>query len=79
VADEALTINEFCALEKISRTVFYDMQRLGVGPLTYRVGTFQRISAEARRAWQASREADMATAREAIKAAKAARAARVAA
>jgi hypothetical protein len=53
---QSYTINEWCALRKVSRTEFYEMQKRGDGPRTYRVGRFQRISGEADRDWLAARE-----------------------
>jgi hypothetical protein len=54
-ADESLTINEFCAAEKICRATFYNLQREGLGPDTIMVGSRQRITAEARRLWHRKR------------------------
>jgi hypothetical protein len=50
-AEESLTINEFCAAEKICRATFYNLLRKGRGPDTIRVGSHIRITAEARRRW----------------------------
>jgi len=55
-ADQSLTINEFCAAEKICRATFYNLQRAGLGPDTILVGSHQRITAEARRRWHQQRE-----------------------
>lgn len=54
---QSFTINEWCSLRKVSRTEFYEMQKRGDGPRTYRVGRFQRISGEADAEWLAAAEA----------------------
>jgi hypothetical protein len=54
---QSYSVNEWCALRKVSRTEFYLMQKRGDGPRTYQVGRFQRISGEADRDWLAEREA----------------------
>lgn len=55
--DEALTIDEFCAAQKISRAFFYKLQTQGKAPRTYLVGRCRRISRAALDAWRAEREA----------------------
>jgi len=49
----SLTINEFCAVEHISRPTYFAMQRRGVGPEVLRIpGTrVIRITPAARQAW----------------------------
>ena len=54
---ESFTVDEWCRHRKLSRAMFYKMQKLGLAPLTYYVGNRQRISPEADRAWIAAREA----------------------
>jgi len=56
--DPSLTVNEFCALEKISRAELYKFWRLGIGPDFYYSGAHRRITAEARREYQNRRIAE---------------------
>jgi predicted DNA-binding transcriptional regulator AlpA len=58
--DESFTINEFCAVEKISRSFFYKLATQGKAPRTYSLGSTRRISGEARKEWRAAREAESA-------------------
>jgi hypothetical protein len=53
-SDPSLTKAEFCAAEKISRSLFYKMRRAGNGPDEMDTG---RISPEARERWHQQREA----------------------
>jgi hypothetical protein len=55
-AEPSLTINEFCSLERISRSTYYNMQRAGLGPDEALIGAHRRITAEARRRWHQKRE-----------------------
>jgi hypothetical protein len=52
----AMTVAEWCAARRLSRAMFYKLARLGLGPVTYRVGTRRFISHEADAAWQAEQE-----------------------
>lgn len=54
--DESLTIDEFCAKEKISRSFFYKLEGQGKAPKTYPLGRTRRISLAAVAAWRAERE-----------------------
>jgi hypothetical protein len=54
---ESFTIDEFCANEKICRSMFYKLEALGEAPKTYPVGRARRIGPDAYRAWRAAREA----------------------
>ncbi len=56
--DPSLTINEFCAAEKISRSMLYRAWSEGWGPKFYRVGVTRRITYHARLEWQREREAE---------------------
>jgi hypothetical protein len=56
--DLSLTINEFCAAEKISRSQLYEDWKDGTGPDFFLVGSHRRISAEARERWRRKREAE---------------------
>jgi len=56
--DPSLTINEFCAAEKISRSQLYEDWKGGTGPDFFLVGSHRRISAEARERWRRQREAE---------------------
>ncbi|HKA78130.1 MAG TPA: transcriptional regulator [Pseudolabrys sp.] len=62
MTDESLTIAEFCAAEKISRTTFQKICSQGKGPRTFNVGTKRLISHEARKEWRRAREAEAAAA-----------------
>jgi hypothetical protein len=55
--EPSMTIKEFCRSERISRSLFYIMQKEGWGPRLMYVGTSVRISGQARRDWQREREA----------------------
>lgn len=57
LSEESLTISEFCAAEKLSRSLLYRSWREGWGPRFHLVGTHRRISPEARREWRQAREA----------------------
>jgi predicted DNA-binding transcriptional regulator AlpA len=54
--DESLTIDEFCAAEKISRSFFYKLDAQGDAPKTYAIGRNRRISRASRESWRAARE-----------------------
>jgi len=56
--EASLTINDFCALEKISRPELYKLWRSGLGPDFYYSGAHRRITPEARREYQARRAAE---------------------
>jgi hypothetical protein len=47
-----LTIDEWCALNRISRRTFYNLLRDGQGPKLTRIRGAVRISREANRRWQ---------------------------
>ncbi len=47
----SFSINQWCAMHGVSRSMFYKLQTLGKAPETFRVGSVQRISEEANRAW----------------------------
>jgi len=55
---EAFTINQFCSGEKIGRSMFYKLAKMGKAPATYKVGSERRISREAWEAWRAERAAE---------------------
>lgn len=54
----SLTIDEFCAAQKISRAYFYLLLKRGTAPRAYKLGKTTRISEEAVREWIAAREAE---------------------
>jgi hypothetical protein len=56
--NEALTIQDFCRLERISRRFFYDLEQRGLAPATYKLGTNRRITPEAHQQWRAERQAE---------------------
>jgi hypothetical protein len=55
--ESSLTIPDFCALEKISRSFFYKIDKAGIGPSTYWVGSARRITPEAYEEYRRTREA----------------------
>jgi predicted DNA-binding transcriptional regulator AlpA len=55
--EPSYTINDFCALEKLSRSQLYKLWHQGKGPRTYKIGNRPRISPEARREWRQDLEA----------------------
>jgi hypothetical protein len=60
--DSPLTINEFCAAEKISRGMFYKLLKQDKGPRLYFIGNRPRITPEARAEWRQNREAEATSA-----------------
>jgi len=58
----AMTVAEWCTARRLSKAMFYKLARLGLGPVTYRVGTRRFISYEADAAWQAQQESQNTTA-----------------
>ena len=54
----ALSIAEFCRIEKISKATYYKLKRLGIGPRERRLPRTRvtRITPEARREWRARME-----------------------
>ena len=54
----ALTIQDFCRLERISRRFFYDLEERGLAPPTYSLGVNRRITPQAHARWRAQREAE---------------------
>jgi hypothetical protein len=57
-SDASQTIGEFCASERISRSMYYKLRRLGLGPREMVICTARRISPEARADWRRAREQD---------------------
>jgi predicted DNA-binding transcriptional regulator AlpA len=55
--DESCSINEFCRIERISRSFFYKLESHGQAPKTYNVGRIRRITRASHEAWRAAREA----------------------
>ena len=53
---DAITINEFCKQNSISRSHFYKLVRVGLGPDCMDVGGHKRISREAGGRWRRMRE-----------------------
>ena len=60
VPDPSYTVAEFCAAERISRSMLYRAWAEGWGPKYYRVGVTRRITHRARFEWQREREAEAA-------------------
>jgi hypothetical protein len=47
------TIAEWCALRRLSRSMYYKLKKLGLGPeVTFYGGTIPRITREADRSWR---------------------------
>jgi predicted DNA-binding transcriptional regulator AlpA len=55
--DESFTVDEWCRYRKLSRSMFYMLQKRGMGPKTHKVGRLTRISKASDTAWLAEREA----------------------
>jgi len=51
------TVDEFCAAERISRSMLYALWKQGCGPHFYWNGVTRRITHRARLQWQTEREA----------------------
>jgi hypothetical protein len=54
----ALSIDEFCHANGISRSMYYKLRDLGIGPREMHVNTAVRITPEACHEWRLAREAD---------------------
>jgi hypothetical protein len=54
--DHSYSIDEFCQAERISRSLYYKLRRLGQGPREMTMGRAKRISSEARAEWRRARE-----------------------
>jgi predicted DNA-binding transcriptional regulator AlpA len=59
-----LTIPEFCAWAKISKSTLYELWTQGAGPKRFNAGTATRISRAAAREWILAREAVSAESRQ---------------
>jgi hypothetical protein len=53
----SFSINEFVARHGLSRSYWYTMQRLGIGPDTMDLNGMKRITPEAEQRWMHEREA----------------------
>jgi hypothetical protein len=60
VNDPSYTVDEFCAAERMSRSMLYKACTEGWGPDFYWVGVTRRITHRARHEWQRQREAEAA-------------------
>jgi hypothetical protein len=60
IADPSYTVEEFCAAERMSRSMLYKAWAEGWGPNFYWVGVTRRITHRARLEWQRQREAEAA-------------------
>jgi predicted DNA-binding transcriptional regulator AlpA len=58
--DFTLTVNQFCAVENISRAMLYRLWADGKGPRRFFIGNSPRISHEARTEWRRKLEAEAA-------------------
>jgi predicted DNA-binding transcriptional regulator AlpA len=65
---ESFTINEWCALRKISRSMFYKLGSQGRAPRTHNVGTKVLISPQADAEWLRNIEAETASERYPVRA-----------
>jgi predicted site-specific integrase-resolvase len=57
VDQSAFTIREWCERNRISRSLFYILDRRGEAPHTFRVGKRRLVSPEADVEWRREREA----------------------
>lgn len=62
VSDHSYTVAEFCALERVSRSMLYRAWQEGWGPRYFMIGVRRRISHRARIDWEDQREAQVAAA-----------------
>jgi hypothetical protein len=60
ITDPSYTVEEFCAAERMSRSMLYKARAEGWGPNFYWVGVTRRITHRARLEWQRQREAEAA-------------------
>ena len=51
--ERAMTIADFCYRENLSRSLYYKLKRVGLGPEETRILNLVRISPEARAKWHA--------------------------
>lgn len=56
-AKELFSINDFCDVHDISRSLFYTLLKEGRAPATTRIGRRRLISAEAAREWRRQHQA----------------------
>ena len=63
VNDPSYTVDEFCAAERMSRSMLYKAWAEDWGPKFYRVGVTRRITHRARLEWQRQRETEAAAGR----------------
>ena len=55
---DALSVDQFCALNGISRRLFYDLQKQGRGPHIMKVGKRTLVSRDAAIAWRRRMESE---------------------
>jgi hypothetical protein len=60
--EQAVTIDEFCAARRISKSFFYKLRTTGRGPRLLKLGRVTRITAEAAREFDLANEAAAVTA-----------------
>lgn len=53
----AYSVDEFCAAHGFTRPTYYELEKRGEGPRTFRVGRRKLISVEAAAEWRRQREA----------------------
>ena len=54
------SIKDFCRIEKISHSGYYNLKRRGKGPKEYQIGRNKRITPEAHAQWRLDRQAEAA-------------------
>lgn len=59
---QAYSIENFCKTHDLSRSAFYDLQKVGKAPAIMRVGRRVLISAEAAREWREKMQSQAAAA-----------------
>ena len=57
-AEQSYKIDEFCAVERLSRAMLYKLWAQGKGPRWFQVGNRRHISHEARVEWRRKLEAE---------------------
>jgi hypothetical protein len=60
MAEQSYTVDEWCRLRKLSKSMFYKMLAQGLAPRTHNAGRKRLISPEADAAWMRQGEAEAA-------------------
>jgi hypothetical protein len=56
VGEPSLTIAEFCERERISRSKYYELRKIGKGPTELRIAGVVRITPRSHAAWRRKHE-----------------------